>query len=72
MFLKIGFTNWNTIDELWPSRITLCFLFLKKSVKRQNKFPEIPLHPVPFPEIPYLKSFDIELELKGMVKSHQD
>ena len=30
-------------DELWPSRTTLCFLFLKKSVKRFNKFPEIPL-----------------------------
>ena len=29
--------------ELWPLRITLCFLFLKKSVKRLYKFPEIPL-----------------------------
>ena len=29
-------------DELWPLRITLCFLFLKKSVKRLNKLPEIP------------------------------
>ena len=32
-------------DKLWPLKITLCFLFLKKSVKRLNKFPEIsPLH----------------------------
>ena len=30
--------------ELWPLRIILCFVFLKKSVKRLNKFPEIPLH----------------------------
>ena len=30
-------------DELWSLRITLCFLFLKESVKRLNKFPEIPL-----------------------------
>ena len=30
-------------DEFWPLRITLCFLFLKKSVKRFNKFPEIQL-----------------------------
>ena len=29
--------------ELWPLRITLCFLFLRKSVKRLNKFSEIPL-----------------------------
>ena len=28
-------------DELWPLRITLCFLFLKKSFKKLNKFPEI-------------------------------
>lgn len=32
-------------DKLWPLKITLCFLFLRKSVKRLNKFPEIsPLH----------------------------
>ena len=30
--------------ELWSLRIILCFVFLKKSVKRLNKFPEIPLH----------------------------
>ena len=29
-------------DELWPLRITLCFVFLKKSVERLNKFPEFP------------------------------
>ena len=28
-------------DELLPLRIGLCFLFLKKSVKRLNKLPEI-------------------------------
>ena len=27
--------------ELWSLRIILCFVFLKKSVKRLNKFPEI-------------------------------
>ena len=30
-------------DELWPLRITLYFVFLKKSVKRFNIFPEITL-----------------------------
>ena len=30
-------------DELWPLWITLFFLFLKKSVEKLNKFPEIPL-----------------------------
>ena len=29
--------------ELWRSRINLCFLFLKKPVKKVNKFPEISL-----------------------------
>ena len=28
-------------DELWPFRITLCFLFLKKSIKRFDKFAEM-------------------------------
>ena len=28
-------------DELWPLRITLSLLFLKKSVQRLNKFPQI-------------------------------
>ena len=30
-------------DQLWSLRITLWFLFLSKSAKRLNKFPEIPL-----------------------------
>ena len=30
-------------DELWPLRISLCFLFLMKSVKRFNKFRGVPL-----------------------------
>ena len=30
-------------DELFSLRITLCFLFLKKAVKRLNKFPEFAL-----------------------------
>ena len=30
--------------ELWPLRITFCFLILKKSFKMLNKFPEILLH----------------------------
>ena len=32
-----------TEDELWSLRITLCFLFFQKSVKRLNKFPEVAL-----------------------------
>ena len=30
-------------DELWWLRTTLCFLFLKKSVKRLNRFPDTQL-----------------------------
>ena len=30
-------------DKLWPFRVNICFLFLKMSVKRLNKFPEIQL-----------------------------
>ena len=30
-------------DKLWPFRVNICFLFLKMSVKRRNKFPEIQL-----------------------------
>ena len=31
-------------DELWPLRKAISFLFLKKTVKRPNKYSEIPKH----------------------------
>ena len=47
-----------TLDELWALRITLCFLFFRKSVKSLNKFPKVPLRLTPSSHT-LLKAFEI-------------